>query len=72
MRWGQACASLENKIYIFGGRFSNDLNDVLVLDIDEMKMKVLKTPPDTMPKARRRACINFIGNCMLMFGGFNS
>ena len=33
MRWGHACASLENKIYIFGGRFSNDLNDILVLDM---------------------------------------
>lgn len=35
-------------------------------------MKVLKASPESMPKPRRRACINFIGNCLLMFGGFNS
>ena len=71
-RWGHACASLENKIYIFGGRFSNDLNDVLVLDLDASKMRTLKTLPESTPKPRRRACINFVGNCLLMFGGFNS
>jgi len=37
-----------------------------------MKMKTLKTPVETMPKPRRRACINFVGNCLLMFGGFNA
>lgn len=35
-------------------------------------MKTLKTPVENMPKPRRRACINFIGNCLIMFGGFNS
>ena len=35
-------------------------------------MKTLKTPVETMPKPRRRACINFVGNCLIMFGGFNS
>ena len=71
-RWGHASASLKNKIYIFGGRFSNDLNDILVLETDTMKIKVLKASPESLPKARRRACINFIGNCLLMFGGFNT
>jgi len=34
-RWGHGCASFENKIYIFGGRFSkNDLNDILVIDME--------------------------------------
>lgn len=71
-RWGHASASLDNKIYIFGGRFSNDLNDVLILDLDLMKMRNLKAAAETLPKPRRRACINFVGNCLLMFGGFNS
>lgn len=31
-RWGHSSAVYDNKIYIFGGRFSNDLNDLLVLD----------------------------------------
>lgn len=44
-RWGHACASLQNRIYIFGGRFSNDLNDILVLDLETMKMKTIKAAP---------------------------
>ena len=71
-RWGHACASFENKIYIFGGRFSNDLNDVLVIDMETKKIRTIKTPAETQPKPRRRACINFVGSCMLMFGGFNA
>ena len=35
-------------------------------------MRALKTANETLPKPRRRACVNFIGNCLLMFGGFNS
>lgn len=29
-RWGHSSAVYDRKIYIFGGRFSNDLNDILV------------------------------------------
>ena len=29
-RWGHSSVVYDNKIYIFGGRFSNDLNDLLV------------------------------------------
>ena len=32
-RWGHSSAVYGGNIYIFGGRFSNDLNDVLVLDV---------------------------------------
>jgi hypothetical protein len=31
-RWGHSSAVFDKKIYIFGGRFSNDLNDLLVAD----------------------------------------
>lgn len=31
-RWGHSSAVFEDKIYLFGGRFSNDLQDLIVLD----------------------------------------
>lgn len=71
-RWGQSSAVQGNNIYIFGGRFSNDLNDILVLNTEKNKIKVMKVATDTVPKPRRRSCLNFVGNCLVMFGGFNS
>lgn len=41
-RWGHSSSVYDNKIYIFGGRFSNDLNDLLVLDIEKNTIKALK------------------------------
>lgn len=32
----------------------------------------MKVATDSVPKPRRRSCLNFIGNCLVMFGGFNS
>ena len=69
-RWGHSSAVYDNKIYIFGGRFSNDLNDLLVLDIEKNTLKALKTSAD-LPRARRRHSACFVGSCMLIFGGFN-
>lgn len=31
-RWGHTSVVFEDKIYVFGGRFCNDLNDIQVLD----------------------------------------
>lgn len=42
-RWGHSSVVYENKIYIFGGRFSNDLNDILVVDLEKSTMRALKT-----------------------------
>jgi hypothetical protein len=69
-RWGHSSSVYDNKIYIFGGRFSNDLNDLLVLDLDKNTIKGLKILGE-LPKARRRHSSCFIGSCMIIFGGFN-
>lgn len=69
-RWGHSSSVYDNKIYIFGGRFSNDLNDLLVLDIERNTIKALKIAAE-LPKARRRHSACFIGSCMIIFGGFN-
>jgi hypothetical protein len=36
------------------------------------KLKVLKIGCEGMPKPRRKATLEFVGNCLVMFGGFNS
>lgn len=69
-RWGHTSAVYDSKIHIFGGRFSNDLNDLLVLDLEKNEIKALKIAQEP-PKARRRHSACFIGSCMLIFGGFN-
>ncbi len=44
-RWGHSSTVYDNKIFIFGGRFSSDLNDLLVFDIEKNMFKSLKTGP---------------------------
>lgn len=41
-RWGHSTAVYDNKIYVFAGRFSNDLNDLLVIDVQNNSIKALK------------------------------
>ena len=69
-RWGHTSSMLKDKIYIFGGRFSSDLNDLLVIDLEANNIKVVKKVFDP-PTPRRRHCSSFMGNSLLVFGGFN-
>lgn len=69
-RWGHTASVYEDKIYVFGGRFCNDLNDILVLDPSKDQITNLKVQGE-LPKARRRHSACFLGSCMLTFGGFN-
>lgn len=69
-RWGHTATVYDGKIYVFGGRFCNDLNDVLVLDPAKEQVATLKVYGDP-PKARRRHSACFLGSSMLIFGGFN-
>lgn len=69
-RWGHTSAVYENKICVFGGRFCNDLNDFLIIDPSKDLISTLKVSGE-IPKARRRHSACFLGNSMLVFGGFN-
>lgn len=69
-RWGHSSTVFDSKIYIFGGRFSSDLQDILVIDPGRESIKSLKVNGE-LPKARRRHSAVFVGSCMLVFGGFN-
>lgn len=69
-RWGHTSAVYDDKIYVFGGRFCNDLNDILILDPSKDQISIAKIAGD-IPKARRRHSACFLGSSMLVFGGFN-
>lgn len=60
----------EGRIYIFGGRFSSDLQDILVIDPVKHTIKTMKITGEC-PKARRRHSAVLLGSCMVVFGGFN-
>lgn len=72
-RWGHSSVVYDNKIYVFAGRFSNDLNDLLVIDVTNNSLKGLKIGGNVLdhPKPRRRHSAGFVGSCMITFGGFN-
>lgn len=72
-RWGHSTAAYNGKIYVFAGRFSNDLNDLLVIDPSNNTLKGVKIGGSVLeqPKPRRRHSAGFVGSCMIAFGGFN-
>lgn len=69
-RWGHTSTVLGDKIYVFAGRFSNDLNDLLMIDLNNNIIRNVKGALDA-PIARRRHCAAFMGSSLLVFGGFN-
>lgn len=69
-RWGHTSVVFDEKIYIFGGRFCNDLQDIIIVDPTKDTLKSLRVGGIT-PKARRRHTCALIGGCMITFGGFN-
>ncbi len=75
-RWGHSSTynPLNDKIYIFGGRFSNDLQDIVELDVKNKttkKLNVKSKDIKDVPCPRRRHSANFIGSSLIIFGGFN-
>ena len=69
-RWGHTSTVYEDKIYVYGGRFCNDLSDILMLDPERNVITNLKVCGEA-PKPRRRHSACFLGSSMLIFGGFN-
>jgi hypothetical protein len=69
-RWGHTSSVYDGKIYVYGGRFCNDLSDILMLDPERNAITNLKVCGDA-PKPRRRHSACFLGSSMLIFGGFN-
>ena len=41
-RWGHTSTVYDDKIYVFGGRFCNDLNDILILDPQKDQITTFK------------------------------
>lgn len=68
-RWGQSMHFYDGLIYIFGGRASDDLDDLFSIDPNTGEVKMIKA--EASPKARRRHSGGFIGSCLVLFGGFD-
>ena len=68
-RWGQSTHYYDGLIYVFGGRSSEDLQDLFSLDPRTGEVKVIEA--EASPKARRRHSGGFIGSCLVLFGGFD-
>lgn len=70
-RWGHSSTVYDGKIYVFAGRFSNDLNDLLVIDPQNLTIRLVMKNIKESPIPRRRHCAAFIGSSLVIFGGFN-
>jgi hypothetical protein len=69
-RWGHAAASINNEMYILGGRNEKDMDDITVFNGDTMRWKKIEIVGD-QPNPRRRHSIAFINSALVLFGGFN-
>ena len=71
-RWGQTVEFYEGKIYIFGGRINSTTDDSELIEYDCLtgELMMLNTL-GKIPVPRRRHASVLVGNCMLVFGGYN-
>ena len=69
-RWGHAAATLNEKLYILGGRNEQDVNDLHEFDYNNMKWSQVELNGQ-MPRPRRRHSALFVSGTLIMFGGFD-
>ena len=74
--FGVACAALEGKLYMFGGRKSESntyFNVLSKLDLDSMIWKTLE-PGDLRhaPMQKKGAAMSTCGRCLVTFGGYGT
>lgn len=68
-RWGHSASIYEGKMYVFGGRNCDDLNDFFAFDTATYQWEQLDCANAPVP--RRRHSSGFVGRCMFVFGGFD-
>jgi N-acetylneuraminic acid mutarotase len=69
-RWGHAASTYNGQLYILGGRNESDIIDLHNFNFKTQKWKEIKAHGQ-MPKPRRRHSSVFVGNSIVMFGGFD-
>ncbi len=69
-RWGHAAATFDNKVYIFGGRNENDVNDIYCFDPENSEWQEIEVQ-GYKPQPRRRHSAVFISSALVVFGGFD-
>ncbi len=72
-KWGHSSQAYNGKIYIFGGRNSEDSNDLFEFNPSTQTIMKLNGSETNgkLPKSRRRQSSCMIGSSMVIFGGFN-
>ena len=68
-RWGHVSKVYDDCVYIFGGRNTNELNDLLVFNSKNNSLK--KLPTQKPPEARRKPCVWMIGSILIINSGYN-
>lgn len=60
--------------YVFGGRNTDDLNELLTFEFDKLKNKFVlrKIKTQDKPIGRRKAVFMNVGSFLFLHGGFNS
>ena len=68
-RWGHSSHYYKGEIFVFGGRASEDMNDLVAINVENGEAR--KVPTYHEPAARRRHGGGFIGSALVLFGGFD-
>ena len=68
-RWGSSAASIDNKLYIFGGRGSDSRprNSLHVLDLEELSVTLFRAI--NLPEGREGHSMAAYKNLLIIFGG---
>ena len=71
-RWGHSSEVHQGKIYIFAGRINSSADDseLIEFDCEKNQLKILDIE-GRIPQPRRRHASVLIGECLLIFGGYN-
>lgn len=70
-RWGSSAASIENKLYLFGGRGSDSRprNSLHVLDLEDFSVSQIRSI--NLPSGREGHSMMAYKNLLIIFGGCN-
>jgi hypothetical protein len=71
-RWGHSSEVYNGKIYISCGRISAaaDTNDTFTYDLERGSFEKVEANSSEIVPRRRHASV-IVGNCLLLFGGYN-
>eukprot|EP00771_Trimastix_marina_P001538 gnl/Trimastix_PCT/2618.p1 GENE.gnl/Trimastix_PCT/2618~~gnl/Trimastix_PCT/2618.p1 ORF type:complete len:489 (-),score=89.37 gnl/Trimastix_PCT/2618:81-1547(-) len=69
-RYGHACVSFQNSLFMFGGKKGDSMNDVHILDFRKRRWQQITSPHAPSPRHYHSA--NLVGHRVYVFGGWDS